>query len=155
MSALSYSLQFRGHATPLEPGVLIARASAPSCALVTTIDGDGVHGSVEPRDGGEALLELRLSLLGDERAFEQLGTVSFRNGDALRFRSLGPGVLARCAVPNVRHGTAICEIDGGAGRLAGASGRIASSFLVSDTGELTEHQLAVLFLEPREVFDDA
>jgi hypothetical protein len=154
VSTLSYSLQFRGHATPIEPGVLIARASAPSCAFVTTIDGDGVHGTVEPREGGEALLELRLSLL-DERAFEEHGTVSFRNGDALRFRSLAPGLLTRCPDPNVRHGTAICEIDGGSGRFTGASGRIASSFLVSDTGELTEHQLALLFLEPREVFDDA
>ena len=103
VSSLSYSLQFRGHATPLDPGVLIARASAPSCALVTTIDGDGVHGRVEPREGGEALLELRLSLL-DDSTFEEAGTVSFRNGHALRFRSLGRGVLARSRVPG--YGTA-------------------------------------------------
>jgi hypothetical protein len=146
VTPLSYALQFRGHVTPLEPGVLIAHASAPSCALVTTIDGDGVHATVEPREGGEALLELRLSL-HDDGAFEQLGSVSFRNGDALRFRSVGRGVLERSPQAGVCHGSAICEVDGGSGRLAGASGRIASSFLVSDTGELTDHQLGVLFLE--------
>jgi hypothetical protein len=145
VSSLSYSLQFRGHATPLDPGVLIARASAPSCALVTTIDGDGVHGRLEPRDGGEALLELRLTLR-DDTTFDEAGTVSFRNGHALRFRSLGPGLLSRSPRPGVRHGTAICEVDDGSGALAGVTGRIASSFLVSDTGELTDNHLALLFL---------
>lgn len=40
-------MQFRGRATPLLPGVLTARASAPSGGLVTRIDGTGVHGTFE------------------------------------------------------------------------------------------------------------
>ena len=37
-------------------------------------------------------------------------------------------------------------MDGGAGAFDGASGRIVSNFLLSETGDLTDHQLGVLFL---------
>ena len=43
MNPITFWMQFRGHTSPLSPGVLTARASAPSGALVTRIDGDGVH----------------------------------------------------------------------------------------------------------------
>ena len=145
MRALSYSLDFRGNATFSEPGVLLARANAPSGAFRTTVDGDGVRGRFEPAPGGEATLEARLSLL-DDGAFEAAGTISFGNGNALRFRSLAPGVLGPSPDAGLRHGTVVSEIEGGDGSLAGATGRISSSFLVSDTGELTDRHLAVLFV---------
>ena len=68
--------------------MLTAQATAPSCALVTQIDADGVHGRLEPSGGGEAHLECRITLL-DERRFEEVGTISFGNGNTLRFRTLG------------------------------------------------------------------
>lgn len=126
----SFSLEFRGHATPLEPAVLVTRASAP-CAVFG--------------NGGEALLEGRVTLLDDDR-FELAGTISFGAGNALRFRSLDRGVIRPAPERGLRLATAMCEIDGGAGELATASGRITSSFLVSDTGELTEHQVGLVFL---------
>jgi hypothetical protein len=133
MSALPYTLEFRGSATPLDPGVLIMRGRAPS-ALFT--------------EGGEALLEARVSLL-DGEAFELAGTVSFGRGTALRFHSIRRGAIGPWPEPGLRLGTAVCDIDGGSGRLASASGRMTSSFLVSDTGELTDHQLGLLFVPPR------
>lgn len=123
MSALSYSFEFRGYATPLEPGVLIGRGRAPR------------------DEGGEALLETRVTLVGED-GFEQLGTISFGNGDAVRFRSRGLGVIS--TDPDVRHGTAICDIESGCGRFEGAAGRITTSFIVSATGELTDHQQGVI-----------
>jgi hypothetical protein len=147
MHAIAFSMEFRGHSTPLTPGVLAARASAPSGALVTRIDGDGVHGAFEPVDGAEALLERRLTFL-DESSFEEVGTISFGAGNALRFRSVGLGTLAPAPQPGLRQGTAAWAIDGGAGALAGAQGRIVSNFLVSESGELTDRQLGVLFLDP-------
>jgi hypothetical protein len=126
-----YSLEFRGHATALAPEVLVTRASAPC-------------------EGGEALLEARVTLLdGDE--FELAGTVAFGAGNALRFRSLGHGVIRPAPVAGLRLASAICEIDGGAGELAAASGRVSSTFLVSDTGELTEHQVGLVFVSARTV----
>ena len=143
--ALSYSLDFRGSATRVEPGILLARASAPSGALVTTVDGDGVRSRFEAAPGGEATLYARLDLLGED-AFDAAGTISFGNGNTLRFRSLSPGVLGPSPDADLRQGTVVSVIEGGDGSLAGATGRISSSFLVSDTGELTDRHLAVLFV---------
>jgi hypothetical protein len=116
--------------TPIEPAVLLTRACAP-CS---------VFGG-----NGEALLEGRVTLLGDGE-FDLAGTVAFGDGSALRFRSLAHGYIRPAPVAGMRVATAMCEIDGGAGELAAASGRITSSFLLSDTGELTDHQLGVIFL---------
>jgi hypothetical protein len=145
---VAFSMQFRGHSIRLAPGVLTASATAPSSALVTEISAEGVHGRLETRDGGEAHLECRLTFLDDNR-FEEVGTISFGNGNALRFRSAGAGTLAASAEPGLRHGTASWEVDGGAGRFEGATGRIVSNFLLSDTGDLTDNELGVLFLRPR------
>lgn len=126
----SYSLEFRGHATPLAPAVLLTRASAPCDVFAGSED---------------ALLEARLTLLeGDE--FELAGTVAFGSTNALRFRSLGRGVIRRSPEPGLRLASAMCEIDGGSGDLESATGRITSSFIVSDTGELTEHQVGLVFV---------
>jgi hypothetical protein len=145
MRHLAFSMQFRGHTTRLTPGVLTVRATAPSSALVTQVDSEGVHSHFEAREGEGAHLECRLTFLDDNR-FEEVGTISFGNGNALRFRNAGMGALAACAEPGIRHGTAAWEIDGGAGVFEGATGRIVSNFLLSDTGDLTDNQLGVLFL---------
>jgi hypothetical protein len=145
MRHVAYSMQFRGHAKRLSPGVMTARATAPSSALVTHVDHAGVHGRLEVTDGEEAHLECRLTFLDDGR-FEQVGTISFGNGNALRFRHAVEGTLAVSAEPGLRHGAVAWDVDGGAGALEGASGRIVSNFLLSETGDLTDNQLGVLFL---------
>ena len=142
---VAFSMQFRGHSTRLSPGVLTARATAPSSALVTQVDPEGVHSRLEIREGEEAHLECRLTFLDDTR-FEEVGTISFGNGNALRFRTASEGTLADAAEPGLRHGTVAWEVDGGAGAFEGATGRIVSNFLLSETGELTDSQLGVLFL---------
>ena len=144
MHAVAFSMQFQGSTKLLSPDVLTAQASAPSGAQVTRIDRGGVHCTFEVRDGGEALLERRLTFV-DAARFEEVGTISFGNGHALRFRSVDPGSLVR-ASDSLRHGTVAWEIDGGSGAFAGAIGRIVSNFLLADTGELTDRELGVLFL---------
>jgi hypothetical protein len=145
-----FSVHFRGHSTRLAPGVVTAWATAPSAAFVTEIDAEGVHGRLEPREGDEAHLECRLTFRDDVR-FEEIGTISFGNGNALRFRSVGEGTLVRASEPGLSHGSAAWDVDGGSGAFSGASGRIVSNFLLSDTGELTDHQLGVLFLDAAEL----
>jgi hypothetical protein len=146
MHPVAFSMHFRGHATLLSPGVLAARGSAPSGGLLTRIDSTGVHGTFEAVDGDEALLERRLTFL-DETRFEEVGTISFGNGNALRFRSLDTGNLAPSADAELRQGTATWAVEEGAGAFAGVGGRIVSNFLVAETGELTDHEIGVLFLE--------
>lgn len=131
VTPLPYSLEFRGHATPVSPGVLLTRASAQNELF---------------ESGGEALLEGRVSLV-DDTGFELAATISFGNGTALRFRSLGRGTIGVSPEPGLRVGTAVCEIDGGSGRLEGVSGRIASSFVLSETGELTDRQLGFVWTQ--------
>lgn len=128
MQPLPYALELRGHATPVSPGVLLTRAH-------------GVHALFGGED--EALLEGRLSFL-DGGDFELAATIGLGDGSALRLRTVEPGTLANPAENGLRVGTAICEIDRGSGRLAGASGRIVSSFLLSETGELTDTQAGVV-----------
>ena len=153
MQSITFSMQFRGHTTPLSPGVLTARASAPSGGIVTRIDPNGVHATFEAVDGDEALLERRLTFF-DETSFEEVGTISFGSGNALRFRSVDPGALVPSPDPALRQGTSAWEIDGGAGAFAAGTGRIVSNFLVSETGELTDHELGVLFIPGSESPED-
>jgi hypothetical protein len=138
-------MQFRGRSTRLSPGVLTARATAPSSAFVTRVGSDGVHGRFESGEGDEAHLECRLTFLDDSR-FEEVGTISFGNGNALRFRTLGVGTLTDSGSPGLKHGASAWDIDSGAGVFAGATGRIVSNLLLSDTGDLTDNQFGVLFL---------
>lgn len=131
MPTLSFALELRGHATPVSPGVLLTRAS-------------GTHALLGTEE--EALLEGRLSLLEDD-SFELAATVGVGDGSAFRLRTLTPGVLAPAPESGVRIGTAVCEVDRGSGRLTGVSGRLASSFVLSASGEFTDSQVGVLFVE--------
>jgi hypothetical protein len=146
MNHIAFSMQFRGQSIRLSPGVLTARATAPSSALVTLIDADGVHGHLETRSGEEAHLECRMTFRDDDH-FEEVGTISFGSGNTLRFRSCAEGLLAPTPDPALRHGAAAWEIDGGAGVFEGATGRIVSNFLLSETGELTDRHLGVVFTQ--------
>lgn len=128
MQQLPYSLELRGHATPVSPDVLLTRAQGAHALF----GGDG-----------EALLEGRLSLL-DAGTFELAATIGLGDGSAIRLRTVEPGSFGDSDHPGLRTGTAICEIDRGSGRFAGATGRIVSSFLLSDSGELTDTQAGVV-----------
>jgi hypothetical protein len=147
LGPIVYSLQFRGRVTSLSSRVLEQRASAPSQVLITTVDANGLAGDVEPGDGEEALLVSRLALAADG-SFDQSGTIEFAPGHVLAFRSVGSARLSRSPDPNLRHGAAIWEVEGGEGQFHGAHGRITSNFFVSDTNELTDNHFGLIFVTP-------
>jgi hypothetical protein len=69
-----------------------------------------------------------------------------RNGDALLISTVGEGYIGPSADPSILHGAVTWRIDRGEGALEGASGLITSNFqLQSDTGDVTEYQVAVIF----------
>jgi hypothetical protein len=145
---LTYALEFRGEAAA-ENDALVKRASATPCSHVTRIGDSGVEsGFVYDDDGAEAFLESRLSLNGNG-SFTEAGAVDFGHGHELHLRTVDPGRLQPSADADLRHGTAVLEVVGGTGQFAGASGRISSNFVVSDTGDLTDNQLGLIFLGPR------
>ena len=86
----------------------------------------------------------------DETTFHEEGTIDLGGGDALRFRSLGNGTLAESPDGSVQQGASVLEVDGGDGRFAGARGRITSNFVLSPNGEVTDEQVAVLFIDRKE-----
>jgi hypothetical protein len=93
---------------------------------------------------GRAVCRRHLELWADG-SLVQAGEISFGDADTMTFRARG--ALGSSADPRLRHGTAILEVTGGRGRLAGASGFVTSNFLLSETGELTDHHLGLLFVE--------
>lgn len=146
MKPITFSLQFRGVTTVVAPGVLSTRATAPGCSLVTAVDDEGVHGHFESAPGDEAVLESQI-LLGEDGTFQVAGAIIFGHRHSLRFRSLDSGRISPSPDFHLKHGSAISEIEGGEGQFAHASGRITSNFFLSDTGELTDNQLGLLFIE--------
>ena len=141
MTPTTYALQFRGFVTELAGG-LRKHARSPGCALVTSL-ADGLDGRfVWARDETEAVFESTLTYV-DETRFEESGAIHLAHGDTLRLHGLGR--LDTSPDPDLRQGTVVWDVVGGDGRLAGALGRVTSNFFLSDTGDLTEHQLGVIF----------
>jgi hypothetical protein len=142
---ITYSLQFRGRATPLAANLVRLELTAPSVALVTTIGAMGIRTRFDDVLGGEAVLRSETSF--DELSFDDRGTIEFGRGNTLHFRSIGSR-LTHCPDPELRHGVVILRVEGGAGQFAGCEGLIASNFLISSTGEVTENHYGVIFVAP-------
>jgi hypothetical protein len=148
MKPITYSLQFRGRASSAAADRMRLRLTAPSSALVTSLGPDGVQGAFEDVAGGDATLEADLSLR-DHSAFDDAGTIEFGHGNSVRFRSVGLGRLVECPDRNLRHGTVVRQVEGGDGQFERAEGLITSNFLVSDTGEVTDNHLGLIFVHER------
>ena len=96
-------------------------------------------------DDDEALFEATLAL-SDEDSFREEGTIAFSRANTVRLG--GHGQLEASPDRHLRHGSAMSRVMGGEGTFDGARGLITSNFLLSDTGELTENQLGVMFVRP-------
>jgi hypothetical protein len=145
MKPITYSLQFRGRASSPGSDRMQFRLTSPSSALVTSLGPDGVQGAFEDVAGGDATLEAELSFR-EHPAFDDAGTIEFGHGNSVRFRSVEFGRLVECPDPNLRHGAVVCQVEGGKGHFAWAEGLITSNFLVSETGEVTDNHLGVIFV---------
>jgi len=131
-------ITFAGEAVELECG----RFWADTHALPRQIE--QVGGPVDGIDVDRAACRRHLELWADGSLVEA-GEITFGDGGAITFRARG--ALGSSPDPTLRHGTAILEVTGGRGRLAGVRGFVTSNFLLSDAGELTDHHLGVLFVE--------
>ena len=110
--------------------------------LVSVVDRDGPHGRFEGVGAGEAVFRVAL-----EDGNPVAGEVDFGGGTTLRLRAAEHHPAGRSAKAYVRHGAALLEVVAGTGRLEGASGWITSNYLLSDTGDLTDTHLGLLFVE--------
>jgi hypothetical protein len=139
---ITYMLQFRGQASQCS-NRLHREARAPGCKLVTELTPGGLRTHfVWAPDDDEALFESTARLV-DETRFEERGRIVFGHGHALDLR--GHGQLVGSPAPHLRQGVIVWQISGGAGQFREAAGCITSNLLLSDTGEVTEQQLGVIF----------
>jgi hypothetical protein len=138
---VTYALQFRGQVeTTGERGTAVARAS--SAMLVSIVDREGPHGRFEDLGAGEAVFRVALDRSGPVGGF-----VDFGGGTTLRLRAAERHAATTTRRPYLRHGAALLEVVGGTGRLLDAQGWITSNFLLSDTGDLTDNHLGLLFVQ--------
>ena len=145
MKPIVFSLQFRGCARPLGTDRLRLTLSAPSSAVISRVGPGGLRSVLEDVPGAEAKLETELSF-DDGAAFDDVGRIEFGRGHVVNFRSVGLGCLSPSPDPNLRHGALVREVEGGTGQFAGARGLITSNFFISDTGEVTDNDLGLIFV---------
>ena len=131
MKPMAFSLEFHGEAVELDPGRLWVETRAASA-------------------DGEATCRRDLELT-DDGSLTEKGELTFGRGDAVTFTARGR--LRPSPDPRYRHGTAVLEVTGGRGRLAGARGFVTSNFLLSSTGELTDHHQGLLFVASQKETD--
>jgi hypothetical protein len=127
MRQIVFSQRLGGRLTTVAPGVLdaaLASASEPATVVAQLV-------------------------FADERRFRCTGEIRFDEDDSLSFRTLDGGRLDPAPQPGLRQGTTVLEICGGSGRFDGARGRITSNFVVDADGEITDHQLGVVFVAER------
>ena len=98
--------------------------------------------------GAGAALASQLAF-ATRRSFSAEGTLTLDGEPALRFNTLGRGVLTPSPEDGLRHGTAMFDV-WGIGPLRGARGRITSNFVVAGDGALTDEQVVVLFINTQE-----
>ncbi len=111
--------------------------------LVSVVDRDGPHGRFEDVGAGEAVFRVDARRLRPRRGAGRLR----RRHDA---RACAPPSATPPSPPADRtcsHGAALLEVVAGTGRLAGARGWVTSNYLLSDTGDLTDTHLGLLFVE--------
>jgi hypothetical protein len=126
MRPITFALRFEGETVSLGDGRLWAESRGAA--------------------GIEEVLCRRELDVGEDGSVAETGVLSFGEDASVTFRA--KGALGNSPDPAIRHGTAVLEITGGSGRLAGARGYVTSNFLLAETGELTDHHLGLLFLEP-------
>jgi hypothetical protein len=105
----------------------------------------GTLARVESELPAGARLESEM-IFSDGTTFREHGTIVFAPDNELRFRTLGTGHLAPSPRLGLSQGTVTWELDGGSGRFADASGRITSTFTVTDEGEVADEHVGLIFL---------
>ena len=99
-------------------------------------------GRFEDVGSGEAVF--RVTLDGDGPVE---GRVDFGGGTTLCLRAAERHAAEPTRRPHLHHGAALLEVIAGTGRLEGTRAWVTSNFLLSDTGDLTDTHLGLLFLE--------
>jgi hypothetical protein len=147
MKQVVYAMRFTGQGVPdsSATNVVCVSGRAASCRISSIVGPDGLRGQVESLDGGVAQFETEVRSAGDT-AFDESGSITFGEGaDRVHFSTIGQGFMAPVA-DGLQHGCVSWRVDGGEGRLVGASGSITSNFTLGARGEVSDYQVGLLSL---------
>jgi hypothetical protein len=149
MRQLTYTMHFRGQASRSGENSTVLRttSSGTSSVMRTVVGPDGVETTLQPADGDLAFFESEVHITPPD-SFEGKGTLTFGEESAheIRLSTLRPGYLGPSADHGHMAGTVSWKIEGGEGQFASASGFIASTFTLSDAGEVSEYQCGLILI---------
>lgn len=148
MKELNYVMQFKGTAEPVDPSdpnILSINATAQSTVIRSAIGANGLSTNLQGAAGAFAKFCSELRMTG-KGAFAEDGTISFGEGNSLRFATVDEGHVERSTAPGLMAGAVIWRVKGGEGQFAGASGFITSNFYFNEAGEVTDNQFGVIFV---------
>jgi hypothetical protein len=143
-----YAMQFKGQAAPGESaGTLQVRGLAASGSITSVINSGGLTGGFDPAAAVPAQFDSEVTLKNDT-TFTEKGSITFGNGaHKLRFSTVGEGWLGASPELSAKQGTITWRVDGGEGQFEDAGGVITSNFTLSDTGEVNDYHLGVLYIK--------
>ncbi len=143
-----YAMQFKGSGGPVagSSNVLRATMTCPSCTITSVVGPGGVSGSVQPASGGRATFESQVTLTG-KTSFKESGTIAFGERHRLRFSTVGEGYLGPSPTAKQSHGSVMWKVEGGEGQFEGATGLITSNFTFTESGEVVDNQLGVIYIK--------
>ncbi len=147
MKELVFALEFKGSAGPV-PGAdnrLQARTSATGQTIRSVLKPDGVQADIQPGGGDSATFESEVEIVG-EGAFLENGTIRYGSAGAIKFKTVGRGVLGPSPEAGTQRGAVIWEVTSGEGRFQGAQGLITSNFTVGPNGEVKDDHFVRLYL---------
>lgn len=133
MQPVIFALQFKGEAGPLAEAVCVLKAQTRAAGVAET-------------GGGEASFTSIVTMVG-EGLFVESGTIDYGGGASISFDTVGQGRIGPAPGGGGMTGAVIWKVVEGKGRFAGASGYVTSNFTVTEKGEVTDCQTAVLFLK--------
>jgi hypothetical protein len=145
MRQIQYAMQFRGRAEAAGEKMLRASTQCPSNQITSTVSPDGVTTRIEPGDGGTAEFTSEVVFTGDT-SFTETGTITFGEGNSLRFSTVGEGYAGPSPEEGLNHGSVMWRVDGGEGQFEGATGLITSNFTLSSDLEVIDHHFGVIWV---------
>lgn len=148
MRQIVYNLHFRGKATPADSGGRVIRetGTAVSSTWTTLITPSGLENAYAAQTGELALIESEVTITGPN-LFTERGSITFGDDHRIDFSCFGQGQLMEAGGAGTMSGAVTWKVEGGAGQFDGASGLITSNFTLSDSGEVNDYQVGLLFLK--------
>ena len=149
MRQVIYSMHFRGQASASGETAksLKTTSSGTSCTMETVVGPSGVETTLHPAPGDLAFLEAQIHP-AEDHSLEGSALLSFGDDGlhGLKLQTMHGGHLSPSPNPGIMAGSVNWKVVGGTGRFASASGFVASTFTLTDDGELSEYQCGLLFV---------